>query len=172
MERPSGCEHRDHAPPVLEAGLALDQPDALHPIDLTREAAAGEHEPRREILHAETAASFAELEEDVVPRERQSSLVGELVFEVIDDAGVDLEEAAPNLYPALGWAARRPPSQDDVALRAAANAANAVAISPSVTTSGRHPAQHVVVRPAFMRIRWPSSRQCACTAATRVGSAN
>src|SRR4051812_31159295 len=118
---PSGRrQHREGAPRIRVARLALDELLALQAVDEARQAAAAEQDRRGEVVHPHAAfGRIGDVHEDLVRGHRQAVLVLELGVERLDQARVHAEQAAPGAQLALaeeldaGWRARHRPTQAD-----------------------------------------------------------
>ena len=92
---PLGRRPDEHDPPVVGRALAPHQAGLLHAVDHAREAAPARQDPRRDLVHRHAAARLLELDEDVVPAERELARCLELGVEDVRQRECALEEDAP-----------------------------------------------------------------------------
>ena len=91
------------AAPVRFAGLTLDKAGLDQPVDQPREPAPREEQPIRELAHPQRAVGgFGEVEENLVPAERQAVLALELGVEPSDHLPVHAEHLPPGIQLQLG----------------------------------------------------------------------
>lgn len=90
-------EDDEGAAAVVRAGLALDQAGGGDAIDEARQAGTAEEHGAREVVHAQAAAGMPELDENVVPDQRQPEIAAEFVFKDFGQARMRTEEGTPRL---------------------------------------------------------------------------
>ena len=96
-----GREHREHAASIRGALLPAHESRVDHAIDEPGEPAPAEQHGPSELLHLQPAARSVELEQDLIPRQRQLPLLLELVAQRGRDDGVGAQERLPRSEPIL-----------------------------------------------------------------------
>jgi hypothetical protein len=92
-------EHDQDRASVVFGAHAADEPGLLHPVDEAREAAFAVHDPRGELAHRDAVGRFLEVDQDVVPAQRQAGLVLEFGVEHAVQRQPALEEQPQGAQP-------------------------------------------------------------------------
>jgi hypothetical protein len=93
-----GEDDQDRAAVVLRAN-ASDKPCFLHPVDDPREAALAVEDSLRQRVHRDAFRRLVELDEDVVPAQRDAGVALELGVEHVEERERALEEEPPGPQP-------------------------------------------------------------------------
>ena len=78
---------------------ASDEAGLFDPVDDAGEAALAVEDPLGELVHAQTVGSLLEVDEDVVPAQRDTGVALELGVEHVDERERALEVEAPGAQP-------------------------------------------------------------------------
>ena len=93
------CEDDEDCAPVVLGADAADESGLFHLVDEAREAALAVQDVSRELAHRNTVGRFLEVDEDVVPAQREAGLVLEFGVEHALQRQGALEEQAPGSEP-------------------------------------------------------------------------
>jgi hypothetical protein len=85
----------EHHAAVVGRPLAADEPGLRHSVDDAREAALGHQDAARELVHPQAVLRALEMDERVVPAERDPALLLHLRVEDVDHRAGGLEECPP-----------------------------------------------------------------------------
>ena len=83
---------------------AADEAGLFHPVDDAGEAALAVEDPLGELVHAQTVGCLLEVDEDVVPAQREPCVALELGIEHVVECERALEVEAPGPQPLGGGA--------------------------------------------------------------------
>ena len=98
-----GEDDEDRAAVVLGADAA-DEAGLFHSVDDAGEAALAVEDPLGELVHAQAVGCLLEVDEDVVPAQRDPGVALELGVEHVDERERALEVEAPGAQPLGGGA--------------------------------------------------------------------
>ncbi len=93
-----GEDDEDRAAVALRADAA-DEAALLHPVDDAGEAALAVEDPLGELVHAQAVGCLLEVNQGVVPAQRDSGVALELGVEHVDECERALEVEAPGTQP-------------------------------------------------------------------------
>jgi len=88
-------EDDEDRPAVVLGADAADEASLSHPIDDAREAALAVEDPLGKLVHAQTVGCLLEVDEDVVPAQREPCVALELGIEHVVKCERTLEVEAP-----------------------------------------------------------------------------
>jgi hypothetical protein len=82
--------------PIIGTGLPPDQPGLLHTVHQAGNPAPAQQETLRQGLHSEAALGCSvQMDQDVVPGQGQTLLLGHFPLQGLDHGGVSLEKSPP-----------------------------------------------------------------------------
>ncbi len=82
-------------PAIVAVDAALDEPGVGQPLDQPRARRGADQQALGEHSHRGVAADLMELDEHVVPRQRQTVALDQLIVEAIDERDVGTQESSP-----------------------------------------------------------------------------
>ena len=94
----AGEDDEDRAAVVFGPDAA-DETSFFHPVDDASEAALAVEDPLGQLVHSQPVRCLLEVNEDVVPAQRDAGVAPELVVEYVDERERTLEVEAPGAQP-------------------------------------------------------------------------
>jgi hypothetical protein len=92
-------ENDEYRAPVALRANATDEARLFHPVDDTGETALAVEDSLSERVHRDTFGRFLELDEDVVPAQRDTGLLFELAVEHVQERerALEVEQRSPSM---------------------------------------------------------------------------
>ena len=96
QRRPTvGREDHQHAPPIRVENPALDQVVAFEPVNEPRRSTPADEEVSGKIPHPHRPARLVELNQGVIPGEREVTFIGQFLLKGAHRARISLKKTTP-----------------------------------------------------------------------------